>query len=226
MDESSAELLSSQSQNNNNNNNNDDEKSENVDDKNANALINVPNANQTELLDDNSSDLDYDSLDGDDNDRIEIETMLLQAMDSPHPTHENSTKAFDVLDDNSRIEDDNDFKHSIDNNNIPTTSNENYHETHRANDDDTKQIESHTNDMTIEPKPSDNTNHKENTESNANAIDVNNDCYDSAEEGEPIFDFLGKANEIVCYSSSRFSFHSIHFKSNLIHTPTHIFSSN
>lgn len=201
MDESPADelLLSAQSQNNNNNNkHNGDEKSENVDDQNANALVNIPIAHQTELLDVDSSDLDYDSLEGDDDNRSEIETMLLKAMDSH--AYENSTTNPDVrVADSHTIDDvdddDNDFKHSIDNNNIPTTSN------------DIKQIESQTNGTMCQAKPSDNNNHKQNTENNASINDVNNDSYDSAEEGEPIFDFLGKANEIVCYLCS-----STHFQ--------------
>lgn len=209
MDESSAELLSAHSQRQNNNNTNsnssgddDDQASAYVDSKNANAsLVNVQNVDQTDLLDIDSSDLDYDSLD---DDQIEIETMLLQAMDS-HAS-ENSTINPDAVGDtnpiNTTIDDDNDFKHSAENNNIPTTSNENYHVSHHA--DQTKPIESHTNDMMIEPKPLpiDTNNHLQNTENNnVSTIDVNTERYDSAEEGEPIFDFLGKANEIVCCSN-------------------------
>lgn len=186
MDESSSvELLSPQSHNNNNNN---DRKSENANDKNANPTIdsNVPN----ELLDNDSSDFDFDSLDGDQN---EIDNMLLQAMDSN--ASENETTANTALCSHNITIDANDLKHStIDNNNIPTTSN---NETCHSNDNDnTKQIEPHTNEQT-EPKPAYDRNVQDN-ESNVSIIDVNNEHYDSAEEGEPIFDFLGKANEIVC----------------------------
>lgn len=185
MDESSSvELLSAQSHN-NNNNNNDHRKSENVSDKNANPIdLNV----QNELLDNDSSDFDFDSLDGDQN---EIDNMLLQAMDSNASENETNVNAA-LLSHNITIEA-NDSKHSaIDNNNIPTTSND---ETCHSNDNDnTKQIEPHE---PNEPKPADNRNVHDN-ESNVSIIDVNNEHYDSAEEGEPIFDFLGKANEIVC----------------------------
>lgn len=186
MDESSTVgLLSAQSHNNNNDN---DRKSENVSDKNANPIdSNV----QNELLDNDSSDFDFDSLDGDQN---EIDNMLQQAMDSNASENETNANAIALLSHNITI-DANDSKHSaIDNNNIATTSN---NETCHSNDNDnTKQIEPHTNEQT-EPKPADNRNVQDN-ESHVSIIDVNNEHYDSAEEGEPIFDFLGKANEIVC----------------------------
>lgn len=190
MDESSSlELLSAQSHNNNNNNNN-DQKSENVDDKNANPIdLNVQNNSQNSLLDIDSSDFDYDSLDGDQN---EIENMLIQAMDSN--ASENSTNP-DVLCSHNNTIDANDFKNSADNNNIPTTSNENCHSNEIENN--IKQIEQQTNDT--EPKPADNHIQDNNESNNVSIIDVNNEHYESAEEGEPIFDFLGKANEIVCY---------------------------
>lgn len=197
MDESSIELLSTQSHNNHNNNNNNDQKSENVSDKNANPIdLNAQiNNSQNELLDIDSSDFDFDSLDGDQN---EIENMLLQAMDSNASENDTNTDAAAIaFDSHNHTIDTNDFKHSTtDNNNIiPTTSNnEMCHSNDNAN---AKQIEQHQTNV-IEPKPADNCNVQDN-ESNVSIIDVNNDeHYDSAEEGEPIFDFLGKANEIVC----------------------------
>lgn len=207
MDESSVDLLTNQSHhhnhNNNNNNNNDERKSENVSDKNDNPID--LNRTQNESLDIDSSDFDFDSLDGDP--QNEIENMLLQSMDSnvnennanQHNSHNNTIDA-------------NDFKHSAttDNNNIPTTSNNemchsnDVDDDNNDNDTNTKQIKPHKVNDT-EPKlpvtaADDNNRNVQDNESNvvSSIIDVNNEHYDSAEEGEPIFDFLGKANEIVC----------------------------
>lgn len=196
MDESpSVELLSARSHNNNNNNN--DRKSENATDKNANPIDSIA---QNELLDNDSSDFDFDSLDGD---QTEIDNMLQQAMDSNASENETNANATTVTialgSHNNTIDDAHRFKQStIDNNHIPTTSNnQTCHSNPNSNDNDnTIQIERHSNAPT-EPKPADNHSVQDNA-SNVSIIDVNNEHYDSAEEGEPIFDFLGKANEIVC----------------------------
>lgn len=176
MDETTSEFSQADSQNYHNNN----RKSECTDDENVNATELNNNAN--ELFDIDSSDLDYDSSDMD---RDENKNQLLQTVQS-EKTVVSDEKNVDGLSSNN--DNNNELsENSIGNNEIvPNES----HSTDKQSDIQTEPIEN-TNDLS---KPADNCLQDKETH-------TTNDEHAYDEGEEPIFDFLGKANEIVCYLS-------------------------
>lgn len=179
MDETTSNLCSAESQNYQEPN----RKSECTDDENGNPTEpNELNNNTNELFDIDSSDLDYDSSDMD---RDENKNQLLQTIDS-EKTVVSAEKNVDGLSSNN--DNNNELsENSIGNNEIvPNES----HSTDKQSDIQTEPIEN-TNDLS---KPADNCLQDKETH-------TTNDEHAYDEGEEPIFDFLGKANEIVCYLS-------------------------
>lgn len=180
MDETTSNACPAETQNYHEHN----RKSDCTDDENANPTeSNELNNNTNELFDIDSSDLDYDSSDME---RQEVKNCLLETVNTEHDSHKESDQGQCT---NTSIVT---FDHSIDNtSNVPTES----HSNEMNSDIESEHIDN-KNDM---PKPADNC-----LQDNESTLAPNNEYI---EDEEPIFDFLGKANEIVCFYLSKNAFY-------------------
>lgn len=184
MDKSTSNSCPTESQNYHEHN----RKSECTDDENANPTEpNELNNNTNELFDIDSSDLDYDSSDMD---RQEVKNLLLQTVNTEPDSHNVSDEG--QCTNTSIVTSD----HSVDNtSNVPTEM----HSNENNSVIESEHIEN-TNDMP-KPQPADNC-----LQDNDSTLTPNNEY---TEDEEPIFDFLGKANEIVCFYLSNIEMHFI-----------------
>lgn len=184
------DLSASQIDNQNNNNNN-NSKSDCADDVNTmhSSDLDVQNHNPNELFDINSSDFEYDCSDN----------------DCPDESDE-KLKNINNLEEKSLEELNGDSCNKI---SIPTISNE-CHSNEKHTDIHNEQIENTSNSS----KQPDEEQKEEEKEEENETVDMNDD---NAEAEEPIFDFLGKSNEIVCITNAVHLIQSLPLIANTYH---------